>query len=228
MIICLFSDIHGNGPAFRVAYDMIVSEKADINIFLGDLCGYYFDQQQIYEMILSLPRLIALQGNHDQIFLRVIQGDENLRRDYLRQYGSSLEHLLKDDNPKLRLWLSALPELYSFPTLGLTCYHGSPWNPLDGYVYPDSPLDIFFDYPSSLFFLGHTHYPMVRSIDDKLIVNPGSLGQPRNGGWPTYAVISYPSKKVIFREVPYDKSELIAHIDKLDINNQYLKKILFR
>ena len=228
MRICVFADIHGNGPAFRVAYDMIISEKADFNVFLGDLCGYYFDQQQIYEMILSLPNLIALQGNHDQIFLKVVQGNEALRRDYLRKYGSSIEYLLGDDNPELRLWLSTLPESYSITTLGLTCHHGSPWDYLDGYVYPDSPLEKFLDYPSLLFVLGHTHYPMVRTIDDKLIVNPGSLGQPRNAGLPTYAIIDYPSKKVIFREIFYDKTDLIRQIDKLDGNNEYLKKILYR
>ena len=228
MRICVFADIHGNGPAFRVAYDMIISEKADFNVFLGDLCGYYFDQQQIYEMILSLPNLIALQGNHDQIFLKVVQGNEALRRDYLRKYGSSIEYLLGDDNPELRLWLSTLPESYSITTLGLTCHHGSPWDYLDGYVYPDSPLEKFLDYPRSLFVLGHTHYPMVRTIDDKLIVNPGSLGQPRNGGLPTYAIIDCPSKKVIFREIFYDKTDLIRQIDKLDGNNEYLKKILYR
>lgn len=228
MKICIFSDIHGNSAAFRVAYDMIIAEKGDLNIFLGDLCGYYFDQQQIYEMILSLPHLVALKGNHDQILLKVVQGDEALRRDYLRDYGSSLEYLLKDDNPELRRWLSALPESYSSPTLGLSCYHGSPWNSMEGYVYPDSSLEKFLDYPETLFFLGHTHYPMISTIDDKLIVNPGSLGQPRHGGWPTYAVIDFPSKKVIFREISYDKTDLIRQIDILDGGNQYFRKVLFR
>jgi len=228
MKICVFSDIHGNGPAFRIAYDMIISEKADLNIFLGDLCGYYFEQQQIYEKILSLPHLIALQGNHDQIFLKIVQGDEDLRKDYLREYGSSLEHLLENDNQELRRWLSTLPETYSFPALDLNCYHGSPWNPMEGYVYPDSSLEKFLNYTSSLFILGHTHYPMTRKINNTLIVNPGSLGQPRNGGLPTYAIIDCSSKKVIFREISYDKTDLIRQIDKLDGNNEYLKNILYR
>ena len=228
MKICIFSDIHGNGPAFHVAYDMIISEKADFNVFLGDLCGYYFDQQQIYEMILSLPHLIALQGNHDKIFLKIARGDKDLQRDYLRKYGCSMEHLLEDDNHGLRQWLLTLPETYIFADINLHCSHGSPWNPMEGYVYPDSPLKKFFDYSASIFLLGHTHYPMTRTINDKLIVNPGSLGQPRNGGWPTYALVEYPSKKVVYREVHYNKSELISRIDELDSNNKYLKEVLLR
>lgn len=229
MKICVFSDIHGNGPAFRVAYDMIISEKADINIFLGDLCGYYFDQKEIFLMLQTIPNLIAIKGNHDLIFLRiVINKDEELRRAYIKKYGNSMENLLSQDISELNQWLSDLPELYIHANSGLAFYHGSPWDYLDGYVYPDSPLEKFLDYPSSLFVLGHTHYPMVRTIDDKLIVNPGSLGQPRNGGLPTYAIIDCSSKKVIFREISYDKTDLIRQIDKLDGNNKYLKEVLYR
>ena len=228
MKICVFSDIHGNGPAFRVAYDMIISEKADINIFLGDLCGYYFDQKEIFLMLQTIPNLIALKGNHDEFFLRIINKDEELRQAYIKRYGNSMEKLLGEDVEELNQWLSGLPESYIDTDSGFAFYHGSPWDYLDGYVYPDSPLDKFLDYRSSLFVLGHTHYPMVRTIDDKLIVNPGSLGQPRNGGWPTYAIIDYPSKKVIFREISYDKTDLIRQIDKLDGNNKYLQRILYR
>lgn len=228
MRVCVFADIHGNGPAFRVAYDMILSEKADINIFLGDLCGYYFDQKEIFLMLQTIPNLIALKGNHDKIFLRIINKDEELRQAYIKKYGNSMENLLGQETSELNQWLSGLPELYIHANSGLAFYHGSPWDYLDGYVYPDSPLKQFLDHPASLFVLGHTHYPMVRKIDDKLIVNPGSLGQPRHGGWPTYAIINYPSEKVIFRKVFYDKSELVRQIDKLDVNNESLRKILFR
>ena len=229
MRICVFSDIHGNGPAFRVAYDMIISEKADINIFLGDLCGYYFDQKEIFFMLQTIPNLIALKGNHDLIFLNIVtKKDEELRKAYLKRYGNSMENLLAQVTGELNQWLSGLPESYIHADSGLAFYHGSPWDPLDGYVYPDTPLEKFSDYPFSFFLLAHTHYPMVRTINDKLIVNPGSLGQPRHGGWPTYAVISYPSKKVIFREISYDKTDLIRQIDKLDGSNQYLRKVLFR
>lgn len=228
MRICVFSDIHGNGHAFRVAYDMILSEKADINIFLGDLCGYYFDQKEIFLMLQTIPNLIALKGNHDEIYLRIINKDEELRHAYIKKYGNSMENLLGEDAEELNQWLSDLPESYIHTDSGFVFYHGSPWDYLDGYVYPDSPLEEFLDYPSSLFVLGHTHYPMTRTINDKLIVNPGSLGQPRHGGWPTYALIEYPSKRVVFREVPYDKPVLLSRIDELDSNNKYLKEVILR
>ncbi len=110
MRICAFSDIHGNIHAFRVAYNMIINECADLNIFLGDLCGYYFDQHDILDMLQTIPNLIAIKGNHDSIFLKIIEGDEGLRKDYLIKYGSSMENLLKGNNCDLIQWLYSLPE----------------------------------------------------------------------------------------------------------------------
>ncbi len=228
MRICIFSDIHGNGPAFRVAHELIISEKADINLFLGDLCGYYFDQKETFSMLQTIPDLISLKGNHDAIFLRIINKDEELREAYGKEYGNSMENLLCEDVQELIQWLSDLPESYSCDSLGLAGYHGSPWSNLEGYVYPDSSLEKFNDYPASIFVLGHTHYPMLKTTKSKLILNPGSLGQPRNGGWPTYALLDFPSKEVVFKEVSYDKAKLLRRIDEFDSDNQYLRKNLFK
>ncbi len=229
MKICVFADIHGNGPAFRVAYDMIISEKADLNVFLVDICGYYFDQKEIFFMLKTVPNLIAIKGNHDLIFLRIIiNKDEELRQTYLKKYGNSVENLLGQDTGELNQWLSGLSESYIHSNSGFAFYHGSPLDYLDGYMYPDSPLEKFLDYPSSLFVLGHTHYPMVRTIDDKLIVNPGSLGQPRHGGWPTYATVEHPSRKVVLKDVQYDRSAVAKQVEERDVDNNYLKEILYR
>ena len=228
MKICIFSDIHGNGPAFKTAYKMIVSEKADVNIFLGDLCGYYYDQLEIFDKLITIPKLVAIQGNHDSMFLSMINGNSELRQTYRKRYGNSMEYLLNNDTAGFVKWLSELPKSYLLADIGLSCYHGSPWNDMEGYVYPDSRLERFFEYSSSCFFLGHTHYSMVRNIGNKLILNPGSLGQPRNGGLPTYAILDFSSKKTVIKEVSYDKTELIKRIDSLVDKNPYLKEVLKR
>jgi|GEM_PF-251581 len=228
MKFCIFSDIHGNGPAFKVAYPMIMNEKADINIFLGDLCGYYFDQNSIFDMIQSIPNLVAVLGNHDSYFLRVVDGDKSLKNDYCKKYGTSIDRLLDSSPTELVKWFTRLPQNYMLRELGISTYHGSPWDTIEGYVYPDSLLEGFLDYDASVFFLGHTHYPMVKNVNNKMIVNPGSLGQPRNGGWPTYAVFDYDSKKVSYREVNYDKNELLHKLQEIGDDNQYLRFVLNR
>jgi putative phosphoesterase len=229
MKICVFSDIHGNGPAFTAALEEILSEQADINVFLGDLCGYYYDQLVILPHLRAIPNLISLKGNHDSLFIEIYNGNENVRKNYLSRYGKSMENLLQSDCHELATWLVNLPDSVIWEEYGGVCFcHGSPWSPTDGYIYPDTPLDQFESKAASVFFLGNTHYPMHRRVGEKNIINPGSLGQPRHGGWPSYAVFDLPSSNVIFREVRYDKAPLYCQIKEAMENNLYLKEVLCR
>lgn len=226
MRICVFSDIHGNSHSFRVAYKKIIDESADLNIFLGDLCGYYYDQHDILDLLQTISGLVAIKGNHDSMYLKIVEGDEILRKNYLNKYGLSMENLLRQDNNNMIQWLSSLPESYLSSELGLACYHGSPWGALECYVYPDAPLDKFLEYNVSTFVLGHTHCRMYKEIGKKIVINPGSLGQPRDGLCPSYMVIDHPLNKISVREVPYDKSGLIKQIDEIGESNPYLKRTL--
>jgi len=207
---------------------MLKSEGADLYLFLGDLCGYYFDQVEIFAELLNLPNLLSLRGNHDQVFLDILGGNEILRQNYLEKYGRSMEYLLEKGCNEMIRWLKGLSGSSNKFAAGLTAFHGSPRDPMDGYIYPDTSLDIFLEESSDFFLLGHTHYPMNRRIGEKWIVNPGSLGQPRNGGWPTYVVMDTQTGSVVFREVRYEKKNLLQQIEKIDSDNEYLREILFR
>lgn len=229
MRICVFSDIHGNGPAFDAALRGILSEQAEINVFLGDLCGYYYDQMEILPRLLAIPNLVSLRGNHDSLFIDIYNGDEDVRQDYLSRYGKSMEKLLQSDCNELATWLANLTDSVTWEDYGgVYLCHGSPWAPKDGYIYPDTPLDQFETFDLSVFILGNTHYPMHRRIGEKIIINPGSLGQPRHGGWPTYALLELPSGNVEFREVIYDSAPLYSQIKEAMENNSYLKEVLCR
>ena len=228
MKICVFSDIHGNGHAFREALPMMKKEGADLYLYLGDLCGYYFDQMKILEELATLPNLVALRGNHDQVFLEILGGNESLRRDYLKKYGPSMERLLEHDCSELTRWLSNLSGSCVQLAGEISAAHGSPWDPVSGYVYPDTPLQPFLKEHAKTFLLGHTHHPMEKRIEGKHIVNPGSLGQPRNGGWPTYAIIEGISRPIRFREVPYGRDSLRQEIEGKAPGHPYLREVLFR
>jgi predicted phosphodiesterase len=224
--ICIFSDIHGNGPAFAAGYPLIVEEQADLYVYLGDLCGYYYDQVEIYQMLLSIPRLICVRGNHDDMFLRISSGDHQLAQDYRKRFGLSADLLLAKMNTIFMTWLSKLPDHVILNDYNIFICHGSPKNFLDGYVYPDSPLDEFLVDPFETFLIGHTHYPMIRRIGSKLIINPGSIGQPRNGGDPTFATVVLPEREIKLHRFHYDRSALIDRINTLRDPNPYLKRVL--
>jgi predicted phosphodiesterase len=227
MRICLFSDIHGNGPAFFAALEQILKEGADRQVFLGDLCGYYYDQLEILAGLGRMPNLTCLKGNHDDMFLRIVAGDRVLRKDYLEQYGHSMENLLQRDSGALSDWLTGLASSSRDSDAGYACFHGSPRDPLDGYVYPDSALDLPGDTAARFVFLGHTHHRMFRTCAGMHFVNPGSLGQPR-GGPPSYAVVDTSRGEVVFRDVDFDRGALREHIRGMGDRGAYLDVVLDR
>ncbi|RJQ30468.1 metallophosphoesterase [Candidatus Parcubacteria bacterium] len=224
MKICVFSDIHGNGFSFRPAFQEILNSRANLNVFLGDLCGYYYDQMEIFEMLMNIPNLIAIRGNHDQMFLDIMRGDQKLRRNYIQKFGLSMENLLSQRHKPLSDWLESLPLSFEDEEKKYACFHGSPKNPLEGYVYPDSPVDCFDNLPASYCFLGHTHHKMNIDIGKK-IINPGSLGQPRDYGWPTFALVSVSSGEVKYEEVVFDINGLSMQIKKNGDSRSYFEKI---
>lgn len=226
MKICVFSDIHGNGAAFFAAYPKIISEGADIYLFLGDLCGYYYSQLTIHPYLAEIPNLVAICGNHEQMFLKMRGGDEDLRFSYLTNFGHSMEGLLENGDTSFCDWIAEWPLTYRNENESFACFHGSPKNYTEGYLYPDSKFEELGGDLEKFVFLGHTHYCMDRKIGQTRFINPGSLGQPRDGAWPTYAVVDTTSGTVCFKKVLYDKKELLREIETMGDGDKYLKGIL--
>lgn len=72
--------------------------------------------------------------------------------------------------------------------------HGSPRAPLDEYLFPWLPESEFRAVLTYIrqddLLVGHTHIPMLKVIEGRRIINPGSVGQPRDGDWrASYAII---------------------------------------
>ena len=109
--------------------------------------------------------------------------------------------------------------------------HGSPWEP-DEYIYPDSPMDTFLRCTNGRFdvvIMGHTHYPMVKLINSTVIINPGSVGQPRNyipgADW---AILDFDTLDVQLKHIQYDISEVVEEAKRIDPELPYLAQVLFR
>jgi predicted phosphodiesterase len=84
----------------------------------------------------------------------------------------------------------------------LVMVHGSPWEPHNEYIYPNSAsIARFAEIDADYVVLGHTHYQMAERVGRPLVVNPGSAGEardPRNGFKLSYAVLDTQSGEVIF------------------------------
>jgi putative phosphoesterase len=227
MKLGIFSDIHGNLFSFENIYHELKKEKCDMYLFLGDICGYYYRQKEIIDMLADIPHLGTIAGNHDALFLESLQ-DENVMRRYTEKYGLSFQFLKETIDFKRLDFLRKLPGEFHLETEGIAAFHGSPWDSLEEYIYPDSPMERFNGLPFKLVFLGHTHHPMDIKLQNIRVINPGSAGQPRNGGWPTYALYDTRSKKLQIKQVHYNVNGLIDEIKKRKDENPYLTRVLHR
>ncbi|NIM10368.1 MAG: hypothetical protein GTO45_00125 [Candidatus Aminicenantes bacterium] len=227
MKIGIFSDIHGNLYAFENVYNELKKEGCDLHLFLGDICGYYFQQNEVIDILRDIPHLEALAGNHDIMFLKSLE-DKNLMKEYTERYGLSFELLKGTITPENLDFLQRLPKEFHLGRYGIAGFHGSPWSFLEEYVYPDSPTQRFDTLDYDIVFLGHTHWTMDIIRERIRIVNPGSVGQPRDGGWPSYAVYDARSEKLEVKRVNYNVNALIEDIKRRKETNAYLIDVLHR
>jgi predicted phosphodiesterase len=227
MRIGILSDIHGNYFAFEEIYKRLKQESCDAHLFLGDICGYYFQQNEILDILRTLPHLEAICGNHDVMFLKSLE-NEHILKHYTERFGLSFERLRETISEENLNFLKNLPREYRMEHRGIAGYHGSPWSPVEEYVYVDSPMERFDRLEEKVIFLGHTHHPMDVVRKNIRIVNPGSAGQPRDGGWPSYAVYDVDTEQLEIHRVKYNVSHLIGNIKLNGDSNPYLMDVLMR
>ncbi len=94
--------------------------------------------------------------------------------------------------------------------------HGSPDNYLSGYVYKDTDIERWSNLDYDIIFLGNTHYPFIRTVNKRVIVNVGSCGLPRDIGNMASCVIYDPEENLcqIFR-LTFDSHSIITRYGDL-------------
>jgi putative phosphoesterase len=229
MRIGIFSDVHGNAAALRPVLEELRG-NSDALLFLGDLAGYYGFVNECAD--LWPAEVIGVRGNHDDVLLNALADAKEPTPEYFSRYGSALWRSVQRLSPKARCLLEGLPveRTLDFDGLRVAMFHGSPWEPLDGRVYPDfAEWQEFETVDADVVLLGHTHYPMVREQGQKLIVNPGSVGQARDrSGSACFAILDTGSRTVELKRVGFDCDEVIRDSKEHDPGLPYLWEVLTR
>lgn len=224
-------DIHGNSEALRVVLDRAAAENVEALLITGDLVGYYFDPRGVLDL-LAPWRTYTVRGNHEDM-LASVRSDPGLLPRIDRQYGSGLRVALETLTGDEIKALSMLPHPLDIDIDGkkiLLC-HGAPWDN-NYYVYPDADADLVArcawpDY--HLVVLGQTHYPMIRQTGDAVVINPGSVGQPRNRmPGAQWALIDTRSGDMDLRSEKYDCASLAGDARKRHPEIPYLAEVLER
>ena len=186
MKLGIVADVHCNVEGLRLALDAM--GPVDELICAGDAVYQFRFSNEVIALLKERNARYIL-GNHERVLLSS-WGDGARSRSDVR------EDLVE--------YMAAQPYDMATQVNGrkLVVVHGSPFDPHDEYLYPNSPnLQKLAQIEADFIVLGHTHYHMAEQVGHSLVVNPGSAGEPRdhrNGFRLSCAVIDTQTGEVAF------------------------------
>jgi diadenosine tetraphosphatase ApaH/serine/threonine PP2A family protein phosphatase len=223
----VISDIHSNLQALEAV--LAAAPKHDAVWNLGDIVGYGANPNEVVDWARRLGGVVV-RGNHDSACSGTMHFSQYRELSRLAAYTADwTQQVLTKEN---REWLSRLPQGPVRTILRkVLCVHGSPWNE-DAYTFfRDDALTAFRSCRARIIFCGHTHWQVGWSWNGKeleplkpeyksktgaieiqlrlsnrnrYVLNPGSVGQPRDGDWrAAFAVYDDTEAILTWYRVPY-------------------------
>jgi len=219
MRYAIIADIHANLAAFTAVLDDIKRRGGVEEMWcLGDVVGYGPDPQQCIEL-LRQHNHVCVAGNHDWAAIGKISTS-----DFNPEAAAACHWTAQQLSPGDIEYLGSLPLVTQKDDFTLA--HGSPREPIWEYLLSTSSAKENFAYFQSQFCLvGHSHVPLVFEYNEaeacslsefpadtevtlaknRLIINPGGVGQPRDGDpRASYAVYDSETRTVNHYRIPYD------------------------
>jgi predicted phosphodiesterase len=227
----VLSDIHANVTALEAVLQHASGHEYDEIIVLGDLVGYGPDPNEVVARVRGLKPIAIIRGNHDKVAAG-LEGAEGFNPTAQRAAAWTRAALTEEH----RDYLAALPRGPIAVDDQVEICHGSPFDE-DAYIFGEGDLAealAFGRRPLCLF--GHTHTPTAavlletRELDvlfhgagdrrvvtlegnRRYMVNPGSVGQPRDGDRrAAYAVADLDQRTVTIERVEYAVEEVSARV----------------
>lgn len=208
MRILVLSDIHGNWPALAA-----IDEPYDVCLCLGDLVDYGPDPAPCVRWAMEHADH-AIRGNHDHGVAQGIPVSGETGYRYLtRVTRPFVWDALGHDERKYLLQLPLTRRL----TLGgkrFLLVHGTPRDPLDEYLLKDPKVwaKRVQNVEADIVCVGHSHMQFNLEVDGTVVVNPGSVGQPRDGD-PRVAYAVIEDNRIELKRVEYPVEDAIARIE---------------
>lgn len=219
MKILVLADIHANWPALSA-----IKETFDVCLFNGDTVDYATDPVLCIEW-LQKNATHWIRGNHDHsVAHRVTVRPGGTFRKMAAAMRPHHFDVLDDGH---LTWLAEMPVTQHL-TIGQHSFlmvHGTPRDPMDEYIAKVKDLwaarleHVDVDFVC----VGHTHVPMELEIGNTRIINPGSVGQPRDGdARASYATIE--DGVVEFHRVEYDIDSTIDSMERAGIEKDVIRQ----
>lgn len=213
----VISDIHGNYPALQTV--LADAPPWDVLLCLGDIVGYGPNPNECVDRLRQFEH-IAIAGNHDcaaigRVELSIFNQDAR----------QALYWTIQEMTPRSFGYLGRLPDSHRLDD-EILLVHGSPREPTWEYLIdPEAARESFEVRDFRLALVGHTHIPLmfewasevyrvkammlepgepIRLQGRRLIINPGSVGQPRDGNpRASYGLLDTESGTFEMRRVVY-------------------------
>jgi len=228
----VLTDIHANLEALERCLADAAARTYDQTLVLGDLVGYGPDPNAVVERVQALEPVAIVRGNHDKVAcgLEQAEGFNSVAKSAAKWTLDILE-------PAHRDWLCALPEGPTEVDEIVEICHGSPFDE-DAYIFDElDAVRALKVQTRPLCLFGHTHYPVTFELSDesfdnvglstapemhvrmrdgcKYLLNPGSVGQPRDGDpRAAYAIVDTKHRRVELFRLRYPVEETQAKIIK--------------
>ena len=210
MKILLLADIHSNWPALAA-----INETFDACLFLGDLVEYATDPIPCIDWV-HARATAAIRGNHDHAVAQRIPAKPGGGFRGLAA-ATRLIHW-RVLNPSRVKYLARLPLTRRIVLDGKTLYmvHGTPRDPLDEYLLADPAAwrQRLETINADFVCVGHTHVQFHLDLGNVQVVNPGSVGQPRDGD-PRCAYAVIEDGQVSLRRVRYDIDATVRQMRRI-------------
>ena len=214
----VISDIHGNLPALEA----VATEPHDDVICLGDIVGYGPDPLACLTWVRNHAALVV-QGNHD---CSAADGSPpQCRPDFEALAQAVAAATAKQLSRADRDYLRDLPRWSYFHRdgRGILCLHATPRNPRYKYLANDRVgwAQELTGVEADLLLVGHTHLPFVLEINGQRVINPGSVGQPKDGD-PRAAYAILENGQVTLKRVAYSVEHTIEGLRGLSLANEVM------
>ena len=231
MRVLVVSDLHANAEALRAVLSHVRRKKFDLIVCLGDFVGYCAEPNQVVDTMRTFKaKKLYIRGNHDRVAAGLGEGTA-----FNQPARTAAEWTREHLSAPNRRFLESLP-LGPVRRDGFLLCHGSPGDE-DEYVFNQVHASrIFESTDAPIVLYGHTHLPVVFSVDDKgrvrgqeirgeatvrlddgkrYLINPGSVGQPRDRNpRASFAIVDSRRMTAQFFRVPYNIARTQAAILK--------------
>lgn len=224
--IGVIADPHANLSALEAVLDDMPS--VDRIICAGDLVGYGPQPNEVLELARA-EGVHSILGNHDHA---VVSEKFGSLSDLAAKVARWTREELTEENLN---FLKGLPEKSEIEEEGYKIFmaHGTPRNPLKEYLYLGSSnrtlVRMTQGTDADVIVLGHTHVSLERTIQGKLLINPGAVGQPRDRNpKASYMVLKLGRKKdLIQNRISYDIEKTVQKIKDLELPEKFATRLHF-